>query len=112
MDEKLQEDWLDARLRDEAPYVDDAGFTARVMKQLPAAAPRRSFREIFIICMTLAASAITYFASNGGEFLVTSFRQLAGLPTLWLLALAAICGVICTSIATLAAVSKVREGPR
>ena len=36
MDEKLQEDWLDARLRDEAPYIDDAGFTARVVQKLPA----------------------------------------------------------------------------
>ena len=23
------EDWLDARLREEAPYIDDAGFTAQ-----------------------------------------------------------------------------------
>ncbi len=112
MDEQLQQDWLDARLRDEAPYIDDAGFTARVMKRLPAAEPRRSFRELFIICLTLLASAVTYYVSHGGQFLVTGFRQLAGLPTIWLLVLAAICGVICTSIATWTAVARVRDEPR
>jgi hypothetical protein len=112
MDEQLQEDWLDARLRDEAPYIDDGGFTARVMKQLPAAQPRRSFHDLFIVCLTLLASGVTYQVSHGGQFLVTGFRQLAGLPTLWLLVFAAICGVICTSIATLAAVARVRDEPR
>ena len=39
MDEQLQEDWLDRRLREEMPYIDDAGFTARVVQKLPAAGP-------------------------------------------------------------------------
>src|SRR5437762_1503583 len=35
-----QEDWLDRELREAAPYIDDDGFTVRVLQQLPA--PRRS----------------------------------------------------------------------
>ena len=30
-----QEDWLDRELREAAPYIDDEGFTARVLQQLP-----------------------------------------------------------------------------
>ena len=40
MNEETQEDWLDRRLRDAAPYIEDDGFTARVLRQLPA--PQRS----------------------------------------------------------------------
>ena len=36
MDNQFQEDWLDTRLREEAPYIDDDGFTAKVIQQLPA----------------------------------------------------------------------------
>ena len=55
MDEKLQEDWLDARLREEAPYIDDAGFTSRVVHKLPARQVRRSYRAIIMIGITVAA---------------------------------------------------------
>ena len=36
MDEIEQEDWLDRKLREAAPYIDDDGFTARVMEAIPA----------------------------------------------------------------------------
>ncbi len=35
MNEIKQEDWLDRQLREAAPYIDDEGFTARVLQQLP-----------------------------------------------------------------------------
>jgi len=40
MEQVNQEDWLDGELREAAPYIDDEGFTARVLQQLPP--PRRS----------------------------------------------------------------------
>jgi hypothetical protein len=40
---------LDARLRDETPYIDDAGFTARVMQQLPRRRFSWSTQRAFII---------------------------------------------------------------
>ena len=108
MDEQLQEDLLDARLRDEAPYLDDAGFTAQVMQKLPARrAGRLSFRATLMLCITLLASAITYFASGGGRFVETAIHYLAEIPALivalpfWLTAL--IVG-LCAMLATLAAV--------
>ncbi len=112
MNEQLQEDWLDARLREESPYIDDDGFTRRVLQKLPARSPQRSFRALLLCCVTLLASAITYAVSDGGQFLITCFHQLAGLPTLWILILAAMSAVLFTSIATVAAVARVREERR
>src|SRR5205814_7664885 len=58
---------LDARLRDETPYIDDAGFTARVMKQLPHRRASWSTQRAFIIfAATVLAGVIAYFASGQG----------------------------------------------
>lgn len=111
MDEQLQEDGLDAQLRDAAPYIDDAGFTARVIQQLPAARPRRSFRAIILVCLTLAGSFLTYFLSGGGKFIGTGIDRVIALPVLWILILALTCSVVLTSIATAAALSRVRNEP-
>jgi hypothetical protein len=109
MDENLQEDWLDARLRDEAPYIEDGGFTASVVRRLPASRPRRSFRALIILCLTMLGSVATYVASGGGKFIGTGIDRLATLPLLWILALAIVASLVLTSIATAAAFSKTRE---
>ena len=108
MDEQIQEDWLDARLRDAAPYIDDAGFTARVVHRLPARSQSRSRRALILCCITLLASLITYAVSGGGQFLVSGFNRMAGLPVVWILVLAAVCSLIFTSVAAAAAMSRTR----
>jgi hypothetical protein len=88
MDENLQEDWIDARLRDDASYIDDGGFTARVVQRLPAHRVRHSLRAVILLGVTLVASAITYLLSGGGWFIaegVTRFALLP-LPVIWLCA--------------------------
>ncbi len=65
MDENSQEDLLDARLRDEAAYIDDAGFTARVVRKLPARPVRHWLRALILLGVTLVASVIAYFLSGG-----------------------------------------------
>jgi hypothetical protein len=109
MDENLQEDWLDARLRDEAIYIDDAGFTAQVMQKLPARRARRSFRGLALICITLFASFITYAVSDGGRFVVAAFEKLAAMPLLYICVIAVACCVLLSIAAAGAAISKVRE---
>jgi hypothetical protein len=109
MDQNLQEDWLDARLREEAPYIDDEGFTAKVVHRLPKSHPRRSSRALIILCLTILGSVVTYVVSGGGKFIGTGIDRLATLPLTWILALAIGCSVILTSIATAAAFSKTRE---
>ena len=110
MDEKLQEDWLDARLRDEAPYLDDAGFTARVMQQLPAKRSQtRSSRAVILLGVTFIASAIAYLVSGRGGFLTDAAAFLVAVP-IWTLCLLAICsGVVITVLGASAAFSKARD---
>jgi hypothetical protein len=86
MDEKLQEDWLDARLRDEAAYIDDAGFTAGVVQKLPARRVRHTLRALILLGVTLLASTVAYLFSGGGWFIAEGVERFALLPPLimWL----------------------------
>ena len=88
MDENLQEDWIDTRLREEASYIDDAGFTARVVQKLPANRVRHSLRAVILLGVTLVASAIAYLLSGGGWFVAEGVARLAllPLPVIWLCA--------------------------
>jgi len=86
MDENLQEDWLDSRLRDEAAYIDDGGFTRGVVQKLPARRVRHVLRAVILLGVTLVASTIAYLLSGGGGFVaeeVTRFALLP-LPVIWL----------------------------
>jgi hypothetical protein len=88
MEENLQEDWIDARLRDDASYIDDGGFTTSVVQKLPAHRVRHSLRAVILLGVTLVASAIAYLLSGGGWFIaegVTRFALLP-LPVIWLCA--------------------------
>ena len=80
MDENLQEDWLDARLRDETAYIDDAGFTAGVLQKMPTRRVRRPFRAAILLGVTLLATAIAYVLSGGGWFIAEEVTRFALLP--------------------------------
>jgi|SRR6267142_5900032 len=106
MQDNLREDLLDVRLREEAAYIDDAGFTARVVQELPARRVRHSLRAVILLGVTLAASAIAYLLSGGGWFIaeeVTRFAMLP-LPLIWLCAAGATVLVMAGGLA--AAMSK------
>ena len=110
MDAKHQEDWLDRQLREGAPYIDDEGFTCRVLQQLPARRRRRdSLRAVILLGMALLASALAYVLSDGGRFLVVAMARLTTLPTFWLLALAFGSGLILMAAGVVAAISKASE---
>jgi hypothetical protein len=109
MDEQLQKDWLETRLREEMPYIDDDGFTARVVQKLPIPARRRSLRAAILIGVTLLASIIAYLISDGGRFLVVEAYRLASLPLVMLSLVAICCTLIVTAVAAGAAWSNVRE---
>jgi hypothetical protein len=86
MEEKVQEDWLDARLRDEAPYLDDAGFTSRVVQKLPARHVRRSYRALLLIGITIAGCLIAYWLSGGTRLFVEgiTYVTMTPIPVIWL----------------------------
>lgn len=88
MDENLQEDWLDARLRDDAAYIDDGGFTKRVVQKLPSRPVRYGLRAVILLGVTVVASIIAYLLSDGGWFIAEEVTRFAGLPVpiIWLCA--------------------------
>jgi hypothetical protein len=110
MDETNQEDWLDRQVREAAPYIDDDGFTTRVLQKLPAARPhRQSLRAVILIATTLLACALAYVLSDGGRFLALELVRLTALPTLWLLVLAVGSGILVMAGGLIAAISKTSE---
>ena len=110
MDNISEEDQLDRQLRDAAPYIDDNGFTARVLQQLPAPRhARRSLRGAILLGITLLASVLAYVISDGGRFLVVAMARLTTLPAFWLLALAFCSGILVMAGGLVAAMSKTRE---
>jgi hypothetical protein len=112
MDEKLQEDWLDARLRDEAPYIDDAGFTSRVVQKLPARQVRRSWRAFILLGLTLAACLAAYFLAGGNSFFVETFTNVAMMAVMWMWISAAAVAVLVMAGGLAAALSRARGRSR
>jgi fatty acid desaturase len=86
MEEKVQEDLLDARLRDEAAYIDDAGFTSTIVQKLPARRVRRSHRAAILIGIAFAACVAAYLLSGGPWFIAEGVTTFAMMPlnTIWL----------------------------
>ena len=110
MNEESQEDWLDRRLRDAAPYIEDDGFTARVLRQLPARQRSGQFlRPLVLVGMSAFASALTYVLSDGGRFVVVEMFKLTTIPTLWVVAFALASGMLVMAGGIFAAMSKTSQ---
>ena len=104
-----QEDWLDRELREAAPYIDDEGFTARVLQQLPA--PRRGrdlLRAAILLGMTFLASVLAYVVSDGGRFVSVTIERLAALPVLWVFVIALASSLVIAAVGATAALSRDR----
>jgi len=104
-----QEDWLDQQLREAARYIEDEGFTARVLQQLPP--PRRGhdvLRAAILLGMTFLASVLAYVISGGGRFVGVTIERLAALPALWVFGLALASGLVISAVGATAAISRGR----
>jgi hypothetical protein len=112
MDEKLQEDSLDARLRDDAPYIDDAGFTSRVVQKLPARQVRRSYRAFILLSITFAACIAAFWFAGGTSLAFDAYANMAMLPVMWMWIFAALVGVLVMAGGVAAAVSRARGRSR
>jgi hypothetical protein len=109
MDEQLQEDWLDAKLREEMPYIDDDGFTSRVVQQLPTPARSRRSRTFILLGFTMIATLVAYLVSGGGMFLADAAAFLVAMPLVTVCTIAGISALIVMAFGTSAAISKARE---
>jgi hypothetical protein len=109
MEQVNKEDWLERELREAAPYIDDEGFTARVLQQLPP--PRRRhdlLRAAILLGMTLFASLLAYVVSDGGRFVSVTLERLAALPALWVFVVALASSLVIAAVGATAAVSRSR----
>lgn len=112
MEEKLQDDALDARLRDEAPYIDDAGFTSRVVQKLPARQVRRSYRAFILLGITLVGCLLAYYFAGGSALFFETFTNVAMMPVTWMWVCVAATGVLVMAGGLAAALSRSRGRSR
>ena len=104
-----EEDWLDRELREAAPYIDDEGFTARVLQQLPPPRHRHDLlRAVILLGTALLASVLAYVVSGGGRFVSETLERLAALPALWVFVLALASGLVIATAGATAAISRSR----
>ena len=106
----IDDETLDRQLREAVPYIDDDGFTVRVMAELPAA-PRepRWVRAMILIGLTLLGSGVAYLLSGGGRVVREGMIQMADFPIWLLLVFAFGCGLVVGAFAVILAVRKTPE---
>jgi hypothetical protein len=111
MKSMIDDETLDRQLRDAAPYIDDEGFTARVLANLPAARRRPSqLRTIILISLTVLGCVIAYLLSGGGRLLVSEgMMELSSFPIWMLLIFAFGCGLLVGAVAVIFAIRKTPE---
>jgi hypothetical protein len=107
MNGEIEQDWLDKKLQEAASYIEDNGFTARVLQHLPRPQTRLQFLRPFILVAASAlASALTYVLSDGGRFIIVEMFKVTTIPTLWVVAFALTSGMLVMAGGILAAMSK------
>jgi MFS family permease len=110
MDEMIDDDTLDRQLCDAASYIDDEGFTARVIAKLPASrlAPRW-LRATVLLGVTALGSGVAYLLSGGGRFVREGVIELSSFPIWLLLVFAFGCGLVIGAFAVIFAIRKTPE---
>jgi hypothetical protein len=110
MSTEIQDDWLDRKLQEAVPYIEDDGFTARVLQQLPQPMRRMEFlRSFILVAMSALASALTYVLSDGGRFILVEMFKLTTIPTLWVVAFALTSGMLVMAGGIFAAMYKTNQ---
>ena len=110
MDAQLQEeDWLDAKMREEMPYIDDDGFTSRVSQQLPVRRRSTKTRSAILLSFSVVAAALAYVVAGGGSFAMDVVGWFAVKPLAALYVITILCGLLVTGAAVFFAVSRSRK---
>jgi hypothetical protein len=110
MDQIIHEDPLDRQLREAMPYINDDGFTARVLRCLPPPQRQReSLRAVILLTIALLASLLGYVLSGNGRFVRVTIEHLATLPTLELFGFALTSGMLVAALGLMIAIAKSYE---
>ena len=106
----MEQDWLNKKLQQAVPYIEDDGFTARVLQELPRPQAGLQFLRPFILVAASAlASALTYVLSDGGRFIIVEMFKVTTIPTLWVVAFALASGMLVMAGGILAATSNTSQ---
>src|SRR4029077_7933448 len=110
MNPMIDDETLDRQLREASRYVDDDGFTARVMARLPAA-PRepRWLRAMIVLGLALLGSGVAYVLSGGARVVREGVIQMADFPIWLLLVFVFGCGLGARASAEVSAIRKTPE---
>ncbi len=101
---------LDARFREETRYIDDAGFTNRVLQQLPdSPSAVRNHRSLVIFLSAVVSVIVAYFASGEGFFVRETLLRAGTLSPLTVIVTAAVTGLVMTTFALWAALDRTRD---
>ena len=105
----IDDETLDQQLREAVPYINDDGFTARVMARLPAV-PRSEpqwLRAMVVLGLALIGTGIAYLLSGG--VIREGLNQMADFPIWLLLVFAFGCGLVVGAFAVIFAIRKTPE---
>jgi hypothetical protein len=106
----IDDETLDRQLREAAAYIDDDGFTARVMARLPLARSEPQWlRAMIVLGLALLGCGVAYMLSGGGRFVREGVIQLADFPIWLLLVFAFGCGLVVGAFAVIFAIRKTPE---
>ena len=110
MNSMIDDETLDRQLREAVPYINDDGFTARVIAMLPVGRREPQWlRAMIVIGLALIGTAMAYFLSGGGTFVRQGVVQMADFPIWLLLVFAFGCGLVVGAFAVIFAIRKTPE---
>jgi hypothetical protein len=104
----IDDETLDRQLRDAVPYINDDGFTARVIARLPAAQREPQWlRAMIVLGLALLGTGVAYLLSGG--VIRQGLIQMADFPIWLLLVFAFGCGLVVGAFAVIFAIRKTPE---
>jgi hypothetical protein len=104
----IDDETLDRQLREAVPYINDDGFTARVITNLPAAQREPQWlRAMIVLGLALLGTGVAYLLSGG--VIRQGLIQMADFPIWLLLVFAFGCGLVVGAFAVIFAIRKTPE---
>jgi len=105
----IDDERLDRQLREAVPYINDDGFTARVLARLPAARREPQWLRVMIVLgLALLGTGVAYLI-GGGHIVRESIIEFANFPIWLLLVFAFGCGLVVGAFAVIFAIRKTPE---
>ena len=105
----IDDETLDRQLHEAVPYINDDGFTARVMANLPAVRREPQWlRALIVLGLALLGTGVAYVI-GGGHVVREGIVEFANFPIWLLLVFAFGCGLVVGAFAVIFAIRKTPE---